>query len=67
MTAIGRWGDQGALSFFPGGGADPAPDVTINGSDGPITVSAGEPVSARVTLSPGDGIGRAGDSYIGGE
>ncbi|MCP4693901.1 MAG: DNRLRE domain-containing protein [Desulfobacterales bacterium] len=58
-------GEQGALSFFLGAGADPAPDVTINGSDGPITVSAGEPLSARVTLSPGARVGHTGDSWIG--
>ncbi len=55
--------DLGPFIRIPG--ANPAPDVKINGSDAPTTVSEDAPVSVRVNLSLEDRLGLAADSWIG--
>jgi len=44
--------------------ATPVPDIKINGSDGPITVSSGTPVSITVSLNPGNLAGQNADWWI---
>ncbi len=43
---------------------DPAPDIKVNGSDGPLTVSIFDPVSITVSLNPGLKIGQNADWFI---
>jgi hypothetical protein len=45
-----------AMSNFEllGGGQDPSVDIKANGSDGPITISQGSPVSLDITIEAGD-------------
>ena len=42
----------------------PAPNIKANGSDGPITVSSGTPVSITVSLDPGGQAGQNKDWWI---
>ncbi|MFH0997297.1 MAG: serine hydrolase [Pseudomonadota bacterium] len=42
----------------------PAPDIKANGQDGPITVTAGTPVSITASLEPGNDSGKLADLWI---
>jgi hypothetical protein len=48
----------------PPPGSEPIPDIKANGEDGPVTVSAGEPVSVSVSLDPGAWSGRNADWWV---
>ncbi|MCP4690546.1 MAG: right-handed parallel beta-helix repeat-containing protein [Desulfobacterales bacterium] len=43
----------------------PVPDITVNGSNGPVTLSEDTPVSAAIRLDPGDMAGRSADLWVG--
>ncbi len=43
----------------------PVPDVTVNGSDGPVTLSENTPVSVAIDLAPRDMAGRNADFWVG--
>ena len=49
----------------PPPGSEPIPDIKANGEDGPVTVSAGDPVSVSVNLDPGAWNGRNADWWVG--
>ena len=42
----------------------PVPDIKANGSDGPVTVSSGAPVSVTIGLNPGNKAGQNADWWI---
>ncbi len=44
--------------------AVPSPDIKVNGSDGPITVSSATPISITVGLSPGSFPGQNADWWL---
>jgi len=48
----------------PPPGSEPIPDIKANGEDGPVTVSAGDPVSVSVSLDPGAWSGRNADWWV---
>jgi len=48
----------------PPPGAEPSPDIKVNGQDGPVTVSAGDSVSVSVNLDPGAWSGRNADWWV---
>ena len=55
LAAIADEGDAAIL--------DPTPDIKVNGSDGPLTVSPLEPVQITVALDPGLHLGQPADVY----
>ena len=48
----------------PPPGAEPSADIKANGQDGPIVVTAGNPVSVSVSLAPGAWSGRNADWWV---
>lgn len=42
----------------------PLPDVKVNGSDGPVTVTTDTPISVTVSLDPGDHDGQSSDWWV---
>ncbi|RJP72738.1 MAG: hypothetical protein C4532_05525 [Candidatus Abyssobacteria bacterium SURF_17] len=44
--------------------APPVPDIKANGSDGPITVSPGAPLSITIALDAGDSVGQNADWWV---
>jgi len=43
---------------------DPAPDIKVNGNDGPVTVAGGQSVRVTVALDPGAYAGRQADWWV---
>ena len=48
----------------PPPGAEPSPDIKVNGEDGPITLNAGDSASVSITLDPGAWSGRNADWWV---
>ena len=48
----------------PPPGAEPIPDIKVNGQDGPVVVKAGDSVSVSVSLDPGAWNGRNADWWV---
>ncbi|MCP4688768.1 MAG: DUF1565 domain-containing protein, partial [Desulfobacterales bacterium] len=57
----GQGVDIGALEWD----APPIPDIKANGSDGPVTLSPGDPLSITVSVDPGLHAGQSADWWIG--
>lgn len=51
-------GYTAALSF------EPAPDITANGSDGPLLIHRGDPLSIEVALDAGNRLGEEADWWL---
>ena len=49
---------------FDLGGADPIPDIKVDGSDGPLTVPSSQTVAITIALDPGGQTGVAHDWWI---
>jgi len=50
--------------LVPEGGTDPIPDLKVNGSDGPITISPSDTLKVTAALDPGSQGGAAMDWWI---
>jgi hypothetical protein len=48
----------------PPPGAEPIPDIKVNGQDGPVSVNAGGSISVSVSLDPGAWNGRNADWWV---
>jgi hypothetical protein len=53
-----------AVANFKASVNPPVPDIEANGSDGPISVLPGTPLSIRVSLDPGDYVGQNADWWV---
>lgn len=54
------------VQLVPEGFVDPAPDMKIDGQDGPLSVAWGQPIQLTASLAPGDMLGTAQDWWISG-
>jgi len=57
-------GDPAMEVITGGSGADPVPDIKVNGDDGPLTIPHTTNLNITISLDPGDHTGEAHDWWI---